>query len=56
MMTLIILVVGYVGAGFLTTYQKSKLKKKKFEIDWTNIVKWPLDVFGEDSSEDEPEK
>lgn len=54
-MSLLILVGSYVGAGFLTTYQTSKFKKKKFEVDWTNILKWPADVFGAADPEDKKE-
>jgi len=46
MATIIVLAGVYVGAGFLTTFQKSKLKKEEFKVDWTDILKWPVDIFG----------
>jgi len=43
--TLLILVGLYVGAGFLVTLVNAKARDDEFTVNWVEILRWPKDVF-----------
>jgi len=45
MLFLLWLALSYVGAGVLFEYTVAQVRKDPFDFEWTEILKWPANLF-----------